>query len=104
MIWFVLWILFLTAGFAGIAYCINQCERGDEMKDEIKNKAIDLVKEAYAQGWDDGAKAFEVHDEMSRQERSCNSCRFEPIPFNEEPCLDCCNNYGNKWRAKKETE
>ena len=73
------------------------------MKDEIKNKAIDLVKEVYAMGWDDGAKASAVHLEMCQQENEkendamCHDCKYAKVAISQKPCLDCCNNYESQW-------
>ena len=99
--WFVLWVLFLTAGFAGIALLVNKGKEDSEMKDEIKNKAIDLVKEIYNMGYQDAVHAKTVFAEIDKQEGKCGSCKHSKVPAYEEPCLGCCYCYNSAWESKE---
>ena len=70
------------------------------MRDELKDRAISLLKEAYELGWNDGAKASKLHLEMSEQEDSCASCLYEHISIQDYPCRDCIYAHENLWTAR----
>lgn len=73
------------------------------MRDEIKNKAIALVKEAYNMGYEDAVHAKVVFAEIDKREGKCGSCKHSKVPYYKEPCLNCCYCYNPAWEPKVDT-